>query len=1224
MLAFLDKIPYGTPRIRRIAFWLLTTLLIWTIIGFLVIPPVLKSVLTSQLATELKRPVVIEKIYFNPYTLHLEVHNLKVNKLEGEGDLLSVGYMDAAPGIASIWELAPVVSYLHLVDLTVDITFFGNGKYSISDLMAASDNGDKPEDAPADEEDEGAVFPFALYGFELSNATILFDDQPHNKKHVISDIFLRVPFTSSIMDKRKEFTQPKFTAVINGDPVELKGRTLPFDESLLTEFELGAVDVDLNQYWNYVPVETPLKLEEGRFTSDISLFFERPDAQRLNLFLGGGGTLSNLKLSDPKEGSVLSLKKLAFQMERFSLGDNALVLTSVTLDSPFFKIIRQKDNAINWATYFPGPEKGEKSPADKTQAEASAFVMDIKQVDIKDGVLDWTDRMVPGEFKRTFSNLNFKGSKLSSYGDTPSQFETSLGTTGTIGLQGKATIDPLSAEISVTAQNIPLDQYAPYFNQAQPMLVDSGLAGISADINFSMVDGKPKLLVSNGTLSLNNFKARKPEAKDPSLELTALNVSGIALDLDSQKVDVAEVKVTGPAVTVVREKDGKIDLQKLLAPESAVAEEIATEVETASKAKDDKTWSGGWQAEVAHVVVEEGDFRFMDASLKHPAKFGINKFKFELTDLSTLVGKSMPYTMSGNWSGRGSFSLGGKVSVDPLWSNGRLRLNGFGLKPFDGYVAEFTELIVGKGRAYANLKYTFKGGDKPRYTVNGDTSVQALQVKDTISDTEVMGFDEFALHTISFANEPNRLTIGEVNLKAPMAIVEIFKDGQMNIKRALRIAPDPAPKEGTTETATAKKAAPPTGAESKERTKPDPKESFFKTLEINKVSITDGQVKYRDNSVHPFFATDLRDMNLLLTDINQTPEARPKIDFKANIGETPMSVTGALNPVVTPIYSDLAISINGMGLIPLTPYTLHHLAYPIQKGRLYADVTFKTEDWELSAENKFFIEKLELGKKDDSPDAPDVPVEFGLSLLQDGDGNMEINLPIRGRLDDPDFKIGGIVFKAIVSLLFKALSSPFTLIGSMFGGGEDMDFVVFEPGRYALDAAGKQKMDTIVKALTEREKLTLEVDGVVDSNADKTGLVKAFFERKVKQMKYDDLSRDEQLATSVDAVTFDSPEDYEEWLYEAYAAEPDEEDEKPTTLFITDRQPVNVMEKFIRDRTIITDEDLHELALLRAKTVKDYIVAANPALADRVFLLDKEDAQGKTGVPSHRADLGVN
>jgi hypothetical protein len=313
-----------------------------------------------------------------------------------------------------------------------------------------------------------------------------------------------------------------------------------------------------------------------------------------------------------------------------------------------------------------------------------------------------------------------------------------------------------------------------------------------------------------------------------------------------------------------------------------------------------------------------------------------------------------------------------------------------------------------------------------------------------------------------------------------------------------------------------------------------------------------------------------------------------------------------------------------MELVPLTPYTIKNLGYPVEKGRLYADVKFKTENWLLTANNKFFIEQLVLGAKDPSPNVPNVPVKFGLALLQDGNGDVEINLPIRGRLDDPDFRIGGIVFKAIASLFVKALASPFSLIGSIFGGGgEDMDFVVFEPGRHSLDKTGLAKLETTIKALQARKKLKLEVDGVIAPDEDKRGLIKVKFERKLKQQKYDTLLRGQRAETSLDQIVI-KPEEYAEYLFEAYKDEDDPDGVRPGSLFGVEKQPTKTMEDFILSHITVTDEDLNELAVQRATAIKTHIIEVDPSLAERVYLLDRrEKRKGKTGVPMHRADLGI-
>ncbi|WP_338669603.1 DUF748 domain-containing protein [Pseudodesulfovibrio methanolicus] len=1234
MLVFLDKIKFGTPLLRRIVFWLLTAFAAYTLFGFFAVPPIMKSVLVSQVTEATKRETSVGDIYFNPLTFRLELSGLHVKNLKEEGDLVSLKHMEVAPGIATVWELAPVVSYLKLDGLNVNLTFYGEGRYSFSDLLGTPDsvNRETPEKQP---EKKDAVFPFALYGFEMTNSAITFDDRPHGKKHVVSDIHLRVPFTSSIASKVKEFTQPVFTAVVNGDPVELKGRTLPFDQTLQTEFELGAVDVDLHQYWQYVPIKTPLELKSGRFTSDISLFFERPDPQRIDLFLGGGGTLTDLELTAPGDGPVFSMKKLVFEMERFSLGDNALIIKRVSMNQPFFKVVRRASGDINWVDYFPGSEPGPTGPKVKTKADTdAAFVLDVRKFELNDGTMNFRDDLVKGGFKRTFSKLDLSVDNLSTRENQTTVFKGSFGSDGFIYVNGEATLDPIGAKITVAGKDLNVPAYAAYINEAQPLLVDSGKLGFSVDLAYHDQDGKPQVTAQNGTLNLAGLAVRKPEAKEPSLTLGALDVSGATLDLAAKHVGVTEIKLTEPSVDVIREKDGRLDLQRVLDEAAKTGEEVKAETEqpaepvadqpTAQEAGEPET---PWTATVQHFAVEDGAADFRDLTLAHPADLGIRNFKLDVTDVSTEKGAEIPFALSGGWNGGGWFSVRGRAVADPLASSGSIRVEKFGLRPLDNYLAQDTDLLIADGKAFADLGYTFTGGETPKFTLKGSTALAELKVKNTFDDGEMAGIDRLDVKGIDFTNAPMSLAVGEVNLNGPRALIHIDKDGRLNVRRALRM-PEPTPP-AEEQTPEGEQPVPVPEAEVKQveartEAKAAEEKPLFETLTVGKVGMQNGAVTFRDESVHPAFATEVTAMTLSLTDIDQTPEARPKVDFKAKIGPTPVSVTGVVNPVITPIYSDLAISVNGMELVPLTPYTLKNLAYPIQKGRLYADVTFKTEDWVLDAKNKFFIEQLQLGKKDKRPGAPNIPVEFGLSLLQDSNGDMQLNLPITGRLDDPNFRIGGIVFKAIINLFFKALASPFSLIGSMFGGGENMDFVVFEPGRAALSAQGDEKLDTIIKALTERPKLKLEVDGVTDPVADKNGLVQAILEHKVRQAKYDDLPRSKRAETTVDQITV-APDEYEDMLYEAYAAEPDEEDVKPTTLFVTDRQPVDVMEKFIRDRIVVTDEMLHKLAMERANAVKEYIISKDPALTDRIFLLDKDaKSGGKTGVPKHRADLGID
>ncbi|CCH48702.1 DUF748 domain-containing protein [Pseudodesulfovibrio piezophilus] len=1216
MLTFLDKIPYATPRSRRVCFWLIVIFLCYVLAGFFVLPPIIESAIQEQGSIQLHRNTSVEKVTFNPLTLRLEIQNLEIKKSEDEGHLLSLGFMSLRPSLASLWRFAPIIADLSLRNMTVDVTFFGDGKYSISDLIPPAQP--TPPTTPETKSDNEMV-PFALHGFEMDNATIIFDDKPHNKRHVISQLTMMIPFTSSFLDDRKQFMQPKFTAVVNGDPFELKGKILPFDNSLRTEFQLGAMDIDLGQYWGYLPFETPLKLATGRFTSDISLFFDRPDTKQIHLFLGGGGSIDDFSLTAPGEGTVLSFKKISFDMENFSLGSHELSMTDLTVDHPYCKIIKNKDNSLNWQQYALAEQKTEPTSS-KNDKDDSRLLLDLHSLAVKTGVVDWVDRSLPEEFKRSFNEITLTGRDISTRKDTPGTFSLSVGNTERIVADGSLTLDPIEAQSNLHLNGLDIPTLNPYIGREFPIIADSGSLTAQASFRLKVSETPLELDVGNGTLTFSDFALRIPENPTPSLDFKTLTFAGTTLSLASQALTIADISLVKPTIRIERDKSGTLDLIDI----------FNKKMEPSQTGKDSKATTEKeveWKADITAFHMQEGKILFKDQTLSRTTTMDLNAIKADINGMSTYSPKPVTYEIASGWGKNGHITALGRVALNSLKGKGTLRVKNANLDALDPILGEYTELLFAGGTAYADLQYSHNGQGTLHFSVQGNAGVKKVSLKDKTGHGELTGIESLDFADINFTNEPYRLTIASIGLNGPRASVEFNEKGQLNIRRAFHI-PEPS-SETEAETAPTKEAEKDTGtsvsprADAENGTPTSPK-TFLETLKIGKVTMQNGKISLRDASVSPTYTTEINDIKLNLTEITQARETRPRMTLSAAVGPTPVAVTGVLNPIITPIYSDLNISMKGLELVPLSPYTVRSLAYPIEKGRLSADVKFKTENWVLSADNTFFIEQLILGAKDKRPNAPSVPVKFGLALLQDSNGDMELNLPIRGRLDDPDFRIGGIVFRAITSLFVKALASPFSLIGSIFGGGgENMDFVVFEPGKHSLDAAGKRKLEATIKALSQRSALKLEIDGGIDPIADSQGLQDVIFDNKLKQQKYDSLSRKERAATTVEELTI-APDEYEEFLFEAYKEEPDPDDIRPTTLFMVDIQPVPIMEKFIQDHIIITKNLLDELAMQRAAAVKTYILTQNPSLAERVYLLDKHsETTKKAGVPQYRADLGI-
>jgi hypothetical protein len=250
-------------------------------------------------------------------------------------------------------------------------------------------------------------------------------------------------------------------------------------------------------------------------------------------------------------------------------------------------------------------------------------------------------------------------------------------------------------------------------------------------------------------------------------------------------------------------------------------------------------------------------------------------------------------------------------------------------------------------------------------------------------------------------------------------------------------------------------------------------------------------------------------------------------------------------------------------------------------------------------------------------------VLLAVSLLKDRNGVIDIDLPISGSLDDPEFSLGRIILKVIGNLIAKAATSPFALLSAAFGGGEELAFVDFEPGRAALTPEAERRLTTLATALNDRPGLTMEIAGRVNPDTDRDAYKRASIERKVKAQKFRALEKSGAEVTSLEAVVV-APDEYDQYLTAAYKAE---RFPKPRNFIgMATKLPVPEMEQLMFTYAQATDQDLLLLANARAQVVKEWLVENGGVSAERLFLTtprvgDEALAEGQTAAP--RAEFAL-
>jgi hypothetical protein len=306
-------------------------------------------------------------------------------------------------------------------------------------------------------------------------------------------------------------------------------------------------------------------------------------------------------------------------------------------------------------------------------------------------------------------------------------------------------------------------------------------------------------------------------------------------------------------------------------------------------------------------------------------------------------------------------------------------------------------------------------------------------------------------------------------------------------------------------------------------------------ISIGAIVITNTAFNFTDRSLSPNVNLTIQSVNGSIAGLSTEQLQHADIALSAMIdGVGPASITGTLNPFSGTLTNSIKISVKDMDLTPTGPYSGKFAGYGIAEGKLNLDLTYELVGKKLTSKNVITLDQFTFGESVQSPDATHLPVRLAIAILKDRQGKIILDVPIEGNLDDPKFRIGKVVTRAIVNILEKVATSPFSLLGAAFGsGGEELSYEDFAAGSAELSPVSRQKLDLLTKALYERPALQLEISGSIDPDGDREGLQRAALDREIRTQVWMKLRKTEQATNSVDQIVL-APDDRAHWVKKLY------------------------------------------------------------------------------------------
>lgn len=726
-----------------------------------------------------------------------------------------------------------------------------------------------------------------------------------------------------------------------------------------------------------------------------------------------------------------------------------------------------------------------------------------------------------------------------------------------------------------------------------------------------------EFLLTDGELHFDDPQAVRP--MKAGVDTFDLAVRKVAVDTAAHRVDVAEISSGGAAIAALQ---GKASARPVVAESKPASPPARTPAKGPAPAAEP-----GYTVNVERIAIKGWTARVEDQGLARPVVTTVDPVALTFTGFSTAPGSAGTLDFKAGVNKTGQLSVKGGLGIAPLHADLALDIQALDLLPTQPYFTDQINLLItraalstkGAVKLDQDDKGALKGGFK------GDLTVGNLATIDKISSNDFLKWKSLYFGGIDAKIEPLAVSIDQIALSDFFARIIIDPSGHINLQDIARNHPDeeksltevaPAatkPEGAKVESKIAATSPPAAAAAVPAPAKPMP------PINIRKITLQGGQVKFSDNFIKPNYSADLMQLGGFVTGLSSKADTVATTELRGQVNGAPLNIAGRLNPLKGDLFLDIKADVKGMELAQFTPYSAKYVGYGIDKGKLSFEVAYNVDKRQLTAQNRLVLDQLTFGEKIDSPTATKLPVQLAVALLRDRNGVIDINLPIGGSLDDPQFSVGGIIVKVIINVITKAITAPFALLGSLFGGGEELSWLDFDAGRYAVPAGADGKLTTLAKALNDRPALKLEIAGRVDAETDKEGLRRASIERKVKALKLKDgVAKGE--SSDLDAVTV-TPEEYPALLKRVYK---DEKFPKPRNLVGLQKDlPVEEMEKLMLANAEAGESELAALANQRAQTIKDWLVKNGQVPPERIFIVTTKSDKTPEKATGSRADFSL-
>lgn len=882
-------------------------------------------------------------------------------------------------------------------------------------------------------------------------------------------------------------------------------------------------------------------------------------------------SLKELELQDLSKKPALKIEKIYLNYSLLELLEKTIYIKSFDITKPKIYATLLEDGTLNFANIMP-PMKSEKEEPKTEQKESSLPKIFLQKLSIIGGSLDFKD--IKKDFSLELGPYDFMAHDISTQkGSINSHsFNTEIKSGGKVMWEGGLRLKPLQFYGTLQVEELQLPELYDYALPLMPTRLAHGKVSLTLPYQVDLENG----LNAKITDALINLKAfNLIYDNEQIIDISNIDISGIDASYPAQDIAIKSLHVSRPTIVAILDKNKAINFQNaFVLPQTKIEENPSTKEE-----------SKPWTYSLKSAQIDGGKIKFFDNSLESKTAFILSDTRIKVNDISSDKSVLIEYLLSTLINENATLKVGGNFAQDSLKLASNIDLQNLHVKDFKNYIAPFVNIKIDDGQIHLEAKVKADLKETPQVNALANTTIYNFAIN-SLENSPLLSWKKLDIKGIDFSQEPMSLLVSSVNLEKPFIKLLIAKDGSTNFSD---IAKNRTEKKETT------------------LSKEEEKKSDMK-LKIGPMSIANANADFSDLSLPFPFRTLIHDLNggLSELDFQKSTPSTLKIDGKIDkYGYA--NIKGSLIPLEIKKYANIDVTFKNIDLNSLTPYSGKFVGQKIDSGKLSMDLKYAIDKASLKGSNKLNIDTLTLGEKVESPDALSLPLELAIALLKDSNNQIDIDLPVAGDMNNPDFSYGSVVWKAVGNLITGIVTAPFRFLGNLLGiDGEKLKSIDFALGSHQIINTEHEKLQNLEKILGKRPGIKLAIKGSFDEILDTKVLQNQAFKVLV-----------EETHKAIKAKIKDEKVDtYAMTLKELYlkSNEVKKYEELQKTFMDAKSEKLDLVgfnkaiEEELRQKIEIPKESLMKLGDTRAQNVKNELVSKYKIDEKRIELLPSENS----------------